>query len=184
MSRLSETVGGLPSIRAWIKQAAKRINALGNIQITRSGTGDSVTMSENGVLINLRRIQGATTGTSGGSNPGLLVYRSDGTQEFFSVDDILTGYDPSEDTDWSLQFAVSGGALVAFSTTAPVGVASTIRYDGNASADPVEAQTFYSIPVIRTIADVVYTWDITGIYRENIVCDSTRGPIVELIKIG
>jgi hypothetical protein len=132
------------------------------------------------------------TANSGGGNPGLLIYRADGTQEFFARADIMTGYDASTDANWSLEFAVSGNALVAFSTTAPVGTTATERFDNDASASPPEVQTYYRIPVIRTITidvdgtptDFKFRWDITGIYRENIVCNGAKGATVELLQIG
>lgn len=111
-------------------------------------------------------------------NPGMLIYRADGTQELLSSEDILADYD-SED-DWSIEFAVSSGALVAFSTTAPSGTTATDRWTLDGSDD----QDTYRIPVIRTISGTTYTYDINGIYRENTFCGGADGPLVELIRIG
>lgn len=176
--------GGL---RAWAKNVTRRLNATNNLHIVRSGSTDTITKSENGTIINVQNIPTASTSVGGGggsSNPGLLIYRSDGTQEFFAIEDVLTGYDPDTHTQWSLKFEVAASALVAFSTTAPVGVSSTDRWTLDVSDD----QDSYSIPVIRTIGTgesaVTYEFDIAGIYRENIFCAGSDGAIVELIKIG
>ncbi len=188
MERIPEKIGGFRSLRRWIAAASKRINALGNIQIVRSGTSDSVTVSEKGILINVRRFDRSTAGAGGQGKPGLLIYRANGDQEFLDASAPLDGYDPDNDDNWSLSFAVSSSALVAFSTTAPSGTsampAGKERFDGDSSADPVEDQTYYRIPVVRTIGSDKFTFDITGIYRENIVCVGSRGPSVELVKIG
>lgn len=129
---------------------------------------------------------------SSGTGPGLLIYRADGTQEFFDGNDVLAGYVASTDANWSLEFAVSAGKLVAFSTTAPEGVTDTDRFDNDAGASPAVAQTVYRIPVIRTISitvggspvNIKFQWNINGIYRENIVCNGSKGATVELLKIG
>lgn len=124
-------------------------------------------------------------GSSTTGSPGIYLRRTNGTWTYVSNADIIDGYNPGTDNNWSLRFAVSGGALTA---AAPTGTTSTTPYDGNAFADPIEAQTFYSLPVVRTITvggvSTKFQWDVAGIYRENIFCDTTLGPIVELIKIG
>lgn len=185
MQQLKEAMsfGGL---RAWAKRATRRINALANIRIVRSGSTDTVTVSENGILINVRNMPSPIAGgVSSAGNPGLLIYRAgETTPDFIAAADILEDYDASEDDDWSIEFAVASSKLVAFSTTAPTFVSDTALYDGDVSADPVEAQTFYRIPVVRTIGGEKYTWNVTGIYRENIFCAGSKGAIVELIRIG
>lgn len=122
--------------------------------------------------------------SSGKGNPGLLIYRADGTQEFVPQEDILDSY--NDDDNWSLSFGVTNTKLDAFSATAPSGTSSMPsgeeRFDGN--ADPVVDQTYYRIPVIRTIDSIKYSFNITGIYQEDIFCSGSKGPIVHLIKIG
>lgn len=126
------------------------------------------------------------------ADPEVIVYRADGTQEYFAEESILTGYDPDTHANWSLEFAVSAGRLVAFSTTAPVGTsdmtAGKERFDNDAGASPVAVQTYYRIPVIRTFTissvDTKFQFAIGGIYRENIVCNGSKGATVELLKIG
>ena len=119
-------------------------------------------------------------GAAGGdTNPGILIYLADGTQEFIPNSEI---YPTTDEANWSLEFAVSFSGLVAFATTAPFGTANTTRFDGDESA--AQSQTYYRIPVIRTISGVKYTFDIGGVYRENIFCSGSKGPIAELVRIG
>lgn len=122
------------------------------------------------------------------ADPAVIVYRADGAQEYFAEESILAGYDPDTHDNWSLEFAVAAGKLVAFSTTAPVGTSSTVRFDNDAGASPAVAQTVYRIPVIRTITvssvDTKFQFAVGGIYRENIVCNGSKGATVELLKIG
>lgn len=186
---LQERVRSWADMKRWVMSAARVINALSNIRIVRSGIEDSVTVSDTGVLIKIKDDKlGSGPSIPGQSNPGLLIYRANGTQEFFPAADILVGYNASTDDNWSLSFAVSNSQLVAFSTTAPVGTSAMPtgeeRFDGNALANPVEAQTYYRIPVVRTISSVKYAFDITGIYQEDIFCAGSRGGIVHLIKIA
>lgn len=54
MENISSKVGGWQSIKNWIGKSAKRLNALSNLQITRSGLSDTVTLTENGILINVK----------------------------------------------------------------------------------------------------------------------------------
>ena len=110
---------------------------------------------------------------------GLLIFRADGTQEFIPNSNILAGYNSSNDANWSLQFAVTFTRLVSFGTTAPFGTSATDRFDGDAG----NAQTFYRLPVIRTVGGIKQKLSVGGVYRENIVCVSGV-PIVELLKIG
>jgi len=125
--------------------------------------------------------------SSSSSNPGLLFYLSDGTTYFFPKSSIFGGddfsysYDSEVDENWSIEIAVSGGALDL--STPPIGTSATERYDGDAFAVPVESQSFYRIPVIRTIDEEKLIFRAGGIYRENVMCDIAKGPIVELIKI-
>lgn len=115
---------------------------------------------------------------------GFTVYRKNTVLGTISIADAIAGWDPEEaveDPDnWSLEFAVSGSALVAFGTTAPDGVYDTDLFDGYASADPVEAQTFYRIPMRRGGEWICRG----GVFRENIMCAGSNGPIVELVRIG
>lgn len=189
---------GWNGMKRMIAQQRRDISALRNIIVQRSGSSDTVSIGQDSMTINLQNFPKSTGGVGGGGgagNPGLLIYRADGTQEFILIADVFKGqltpsgdYDPDTDANWSLNFAVTTGALVAFSTTAPYGTSAMPlgeeRFDGDASADPVEDQTYYRIPVVRTIDTVKYTYDIAGIYRENIFCAGSKGAIVELIKIG
>jgi hypothetical protein len=160
-------------------------------QEDRNESGQNSNINDDGIdaLGRGAEVRDERGGDDGGNeNPGLLVYRADGTQEFFAASDILIDYDAGADDNWSLEFEVSSSALVAFSTTEPVGTTSTERYDNDASADPPDVQTYYRIPVIRTITvggdAIKFQWDISGIYRENIFCDGAKGATVELTRIG
>lgn len=124
-------------------------------------------------------------GGGGGGLEGFLIFRGNTLLGSISIVTAVTGWDPAavapdNPDNWSLQFAVSRSALVAFGTTAPVGTYDTDLFDGDASAVPVEAQTFYRIPMRRG-----GTWICRGgVYRENIFCAGGKGPIVELLRIG
>jgi len=110
----------------------------------------------------------------GGEGPGLLIYFADGSSEFISSASVLSGFDSESQSNWSLSFNVSSSQLVASSAS---GTSETDRFD----SDP---QTYYRIPVARTISGDLVVFDISGIYRENIFCAGEEGPIVELLKIG
>jgi len=120
---------------------------------------------------------------SGSQLKGVLVYRAgETTPDFISVDEVLANYDPTIDDDWSLKFSVTSSTLDAFSGSNPVGTNDDELFDGNAAT--TTAQTFYSIPVVRAIGSEKYSFNIAGVYRENIFCAGSKGAIVELIKIG
>jgi len=185
------------NIKTKLAETVEWVRALTNIRIVRDGrlSEDTVQVSRGGVVIKLRGFpEGGAGAVQDPGNPGLLIYRADGTVEFFDKGDILTGYDPDPEgaahTDWSLEFKVENGALKSFEEDddKPVGTDATPRYDGDSSVYPEEPQTFYRIPVIRTLTigeeEVVKRYNIAGIYRENIFCDADKGPIVELIPIG
>lgn len=111
-------------------------------------------------------------------------YFADGTELFIARSTALADYDSTTDTSWSIVFPVSGGAIDTAGTITYD--STTTLYDGDASTST--AQTFYRLPVIRGVdfGDGLepQTLSSGGVYRENIFCDVTKGPIVELIKIA
>ena len=100
------------------------------------------------------------------------------------------------DTDWSLEFSVTTGTLDDYAESGapavmsnPIGTdslddgsatAGTELFDGDAGATTPVVQSYYRIPIVRDSVYVCYG----GAFRENIKCGGSRGPIVELIKIG
>lgn len=145
-------------------------------------------------------------GSSGDSHLGFHIYLADGTSFTVTRAQAMTGYDPvgdpvgppivPPDTNWSLEFSVTDGVIDDYAAsgapsvmTNPIGTnamddgastAGTELYDGDAGATTPVAQTYYRIPIIRGTVTVSGG----GAYRENIKCVGSRGPIVELIKIG
>jgi hypothetical protein len=149
------------------------------------------------------RVFNAKPGVGGGatSPTGYRIYQSNGNIMNITLEAALVGYAPEDPEDpfpenWSLEFSVSSSKLNNFSSTGdppvitnPVGTSAmddgdetpgTELYDGDASADPVEEQTYYRIPIIRAGKKLSQG----GVYRENIFCAGSRGPIVELVRIG
>lgn len=125
----------------------------------------------------------------GNASIGLLIYRSgQTTPDFIPSEDIFGGssytyeYDPENDDDWSLEFGVTNGFLDDFTTSPPVGDSGTDLYDGDISVPT--SQSFYRIPVIRTIDGEKLEFNVSGIYRENRFCAGSKGGMTELIKIG
>jgi len=107
----------------------------------------------------------------------IIYFADDSTTPLVTdMDDILTGYNPATMTDWSLQLTVASGVITTFAS--PKGNVNTDLYNGDASTST--AQTFCRVPIIRDGLPV----SMAGSYRENIVCKGSKGPIVELIKIG
>lgn len=114
------------------------------------------------------------------SGLGFYFYFADGTELFIARSTVLDGYDSTTDTDWSIVFPVSGGAI---------NTGGTITYDATTTLyDAVGDQTFYRLPVIRGVdfGDGLepQTLSLGGVYRENIFCDASNGLRVELIKIA
>ena len=112
------------------------------------------------------------------------IYRKDMTLIEFTYAEIIANYDPATDTNWSAQFTVASYGLHA---GVPTGTATleTVAsgkelFDGDASADTVEFQGYYRLPIVRGGKVVCQG----GVYRENIFCAGSRGPIVELVRIG
>jgi hypothetical protein len=178
---------GWNGMKRTIARLSKELAALRNITLQRSGVADTVSVGQSGVTFNLQSLPKSSTSVGSSSSPGLLIYRAGETDpDYISIADVLEDYD--DDDDWSLEFGVTSGKLDDFTTTAPAGVTDTELYDGDASADPVESQTYYRLPVIRTVEidgdDEITQWPISGIYRENIFCAGSKGAIVELIRIG
>lgn len=106
------------------------------------------------------------------------------TFTLFTDDEPFTNFDPSTNATWNLRFAVSNGKLSALSSSNPVGETGTTLYDGNYLNTPIIPQTFYRLPVARTVDSSVVTFPIGGVYRENRAFDIDKGVIVELVKIG
>jgi hypothetical protein len=116
---------------------------------------------------------------------GFWIYQGNTLLGSVGIVTALDGWDPDAEapTDpdgWSLEFAVSGSALVDWETTAPVGTYETDLYDGDASADPVEPQTVYRIPMRRDGEWICRG----GVFRENLIVRGAAGPSVELLRIG
>ena len=147
------------------------------------------------------RIQQQPATESTPSKP-FRIYQLNGNIMTIPMSAAMMGYAPDPETpstlNWSLQVAVTNLALDNFADdggdppvmTNPIGTsamddgktppgANTELYDGNASADPAEAQTYYRIPIIRGGERVCNG----GAYRENLVVRGSIGPSVELIRI-
>ena len=108
------------------------------------------------------------------------IYRKDMTLIEFTYAEIIANYDPATDTNWSVQFWVSGSAIYGLAD--PMGVPTMDvggeeLYDGDASADPVETQDYYRLAIVRGGKVVCQG----GVYRENIFCAGSRGPIVRIV---
>ncbi|HBR94664.1 MAG TPA: hypothetical protein DEA90_10920 [Opitutae bacterium] len=94
---------------------------------------------------------------------------------------IMEGYDPETDDNWFIQFQVENGRLKDLFTDAPTGTSNTTPFDGDAEAST--DQTYFRLPLIYSTEGEKITNDLSGIYRENVVCTAT-GPKAELIRIG
>lgn len=133
------------------------------------------------------------------ANTGFTIYRANLSKFHVTLAQALTGR--TTETQWSLEFAVTSSALDAPASsgvpvvyTNPIGTADVTDttatplpsgaelFNGdaaNATANLVD-QTYYRIPMIRDGITISQG----GVYRENIRCVGSRGPIVELIRIG
>ena len=126
-------------------------------------------------------------GGGGGGVTQFRIYTKGGIISF-TYADATEDYDPSPapgaaHTDWSVEFVVSNSVITGLAD--PMGVPTMDvggeeLYDGDASADPVETQDYYRLAIVRGGKVVCQG----GVYRENIFCAGSRGPIVELVRIG
>ena len=179
-------IGGWISVKNKLRQVIRVANQVCNMRITRGGAQDTITFSEDSLVIKLREMTGeggAGVGGAGG-NPGLFIYNRSEELFFFPIESVLEGYDPEENDNWSLEFKTDSFYLSDLNENPPFGTTSTERYDGDYSSAPFELQTFYRIPVVRTIGEEKYLFNISGIYREDLFCAGSKGSIMELIKIG
>lgn len=120
-------------------------------------------------------VGGEDNSPNGGSTPeGMQFYYADGATEFFSQKQILDGYDPDTDTDWSFKVPVASSKINQAGTFA--GDDGTQLFDNDAGV----AQTYYRVPIIRGSRRIAFG----GAYSENIRCNGSKGPTVELLKIG
>jgi len=123
-------------------------------------------------------------GGGGGGGTHMLIYRAgQTTPDLVTISDIMDGYDPETHDNWFAEFKVENGRLkdpIGVGDE-PVGTSSTEIYDGDANADPIVDQTYFRVPTIITISGKKYTFDISGVYRENVVC-TPDGPQAELIR--
>lgn len=132
--RLTDKVTTWRGVKSWIKDASKKINALSNIQIVRSGLNDSITTSENGIIINLKKSNHTVNNPSGGERPYLWDVTLTGveldplTLMKSVLDDLITNWNnaiPSEgDFDTVIDSLVSN---LTRSSTPPASVSSSIE---------------------------------------------------------
>lgn len=116
-----------------------------------------------------------------GGIEGFWIYRGNTLLGTITLAEAKAGY--VNENDWSLEFGVSSNLEaidLASTPTNPIGTFEDDLFDGNASADPVEAQTFYRIPMRRAGKWICRG----GVYRENHILVGSNGPIVELLRIG
>jgi hypothetical protein len=203
--------GTYGAIKRKIAELIRFVNGQAEVTIRRGGPDaqDYVSRGSNGnMVIHLRGFPASTETAETSGDPGLFIYLGDDEGYFIPNSQVMDGYDPGEDENWSLQVEVEDGRIADLDANPPFGTSAmddgagtegTERYDGDASTvdgvsgdpDPTP-QTYYRIPVIRkktlTIdgdpVDRKLRWDINGIYRENIKCAGNRGRIAELLKIG
>lgn len=157
-----QTVLGSRTLADWMNDVAGTLN---NINVLKGG---ETILKKRGIDI---RVDAAQAGLG-----DFEIFLKDGTTLQVTMSTILTDFDSSTDTDWSAKFTVTSGAIAAYDTSDN----TTDLYDGDASADPVVAQTYYAIPIIRNGKKVATG----GSYQESRMCAGSKGPIVELLKIG
>jgi hypothetical protein len=142
------------------------------------------------------RVKISTLGDQAGSGQsldGYEIYLAVGTRFHVTNTQAMTDYDPETDNDWSLEFDVTTSSLDDYAETSgvmsnPLGVSTVnepvagteLLHDANAGADPVVAQSYYRLPIIRDGKRISFG----GAYRENIMCAGSKGPVVELVRIG
>ena len=87
-------------------------------------------------------------------------------------------------TSSSLDDYAEGGSPVAM--TNPIGTSTVnessgteLLHNANAGADPVVAQSYYRLPIIRDGKRISFG----GAYRENLIIVGSKGPVAELIRI-
>ncbi len=68
METLKTELKGWRSVRQSVKKLISRVNGLSNIRIIRSGTADTVTTTENGIVINVRNFPNTKGGGGGGGS--------------------------------------------------------------------------------------------------------------------
>lgn len=138
--------------------------------------------------------------TEGGTNfaDGFWFYFADGTTTFLPMADVLANFDPEPEPDgeghlnWFIKIPVSGDTFDTAGTITYVadndGAGGLERFDGDASADPAEDQTFYMLPVIlNVVVDSTNTLQrlaLGGAYEEDGFCAGNKGPIRRMIKIA
>jgi len=99
----------------------------------------------------------------GGGDPGIFVP----DQDWILLNaDILDGYDPDNDSDWSIQFTVTNGVLNLSSAT---GTTATQQWDGSTGT----AQSYFRLPVVRTIFGDKYTFSVAGQYQRTYELESS-----------
>ena len=129
----------------------------------------------------------------GQSLDGFEIYLAHGTRFHVTNTQAMTGYVPATHNDWSLEFDVTssslddyaeGGSPVAM--TNPIGTSTVnessgteLLHNANAGADPVVAQSYYRLPIIRDGKRISFG----GAYRENLIIVGSKGPVAELIRI-
>ena len=129
----------------------------------------------------------------GQSLDGFEIYLAHGTRFHVTNTQAMTSYDSATHNDWSLEFDVTtsslddyaeGGSPVAM--TNPIGTSTVnessgteLLHNADAGADPVVAQSYYRLPIIRDGKRISFG----GAYRENFIVAGSKGPVVELIRI-
>ena len=127
----------------------------------------------------------------GQSLDGFEIYLAVGTRFHVTNTQAMTSYDPATHNDWSLEFDVTTSSLDDYAETTgvmsnPIGTSTVnessgteLLHNADAGADPVVAQSYYRLPIIRDGKRISFG----GAYRENLIIVGSKGPVAELIRI-
>jgi len=157
------------SVLSYLKKLIKYVEAMRIVP----GDGLVEKQSAKGTIISLSTSQASKVSD-------FAFYRTAGTsEEMIAFGSAVNGY--AGTGNWGIEFAVGTSQVqpiisgTSFGTNVSFGTFTDL-YDGDASADPVEAQTFYALPIYID-GKLVSTG---GVFREHIV-SKDGGPIATFI---
>ena len=109
----------------------------------------------------------------------MIYYATLPDSYFYSLADVMVGYDPAVHTDWGLHFPVHLNKYLLL-PVAPIGREKVALYNGDLGAIPTPiVQTYYTLPIV--VDGKLVTRG--GAFRENLIIVGSKGPVVELIRI-